>query len=109
MGGGEDGYYLLCQWKPENHLIGISANFESIGKNPLGLFSIYITGWGNCNDYFKTHIVDHELLKVYQENYVPPMRDGRPHILFSSFSGEEGIIESLVRAHNILNSIFDTK
>ena len=101
-----DGYDLLCQWKPENQLIGIEANFESDGKNPLGLFSIYLTGWGNSSDYFKTKVVDNDLLKEYQEKYVPPMRNGRPGLLFSSFKSEEGIIESLGKAYNILNTIF---
>lgn len=101
-----EGYDLICQWKPENHLIGIEATFESSGKNPLGLFSIYITGWGNSGDYFKTKVVDNDLLKEYQENYVPPMRNGRPCIVFSSFKSEEGIIDSLEKAYNILNTIF---
>lgn len=101
-----DGYDLLCQWRPDNQLIGIEANFEEEGKNPFGLFSVYITGWGNSSNYFKTKLIDHELFKEYQESYVPPDRNGRPHIIFSSFKSDEGIIESLEKAYNILNSIF---
>jgi hypothetical protein len=96
------------QWQFDGHNIGIEGSFESIGRNPLGEFSIQITTWGENIDfsYFQKKIADHDLMSDFKHQYYPSVKGSRPYIQFAVITNEDEIISTLQQVYEIMNSIF---